>query len=322
MPRRMRTLLRYDRGGEFVELRQLRYALTLSETLHFRRAAEREYITPSALSQQIAKLETELGARLFERSSHNVRLTPAGQTLVTRAREVLAQAEGLRTDVVAEAAGLRGLLRIGLFAQAAAELTPLIMSSVASALPYLRLEICELHIADHLQRLLDGEVDVAVLNPPIGTDAVEVEPLFHEPRYALLPSASALAAAPSLRLSDLVREPHASAPGASAAWRAFWGAADGRTGPRRPGVEITTVSETLFSVAYHGIAVTFPASAVRRYPLPGVTAVPLVDAEPGETAVAARAGDDRPEVVAFKQIAREVARHHIGCVPHAILVGE
>jgi DNA-binding transcriptional LysR family regulator len=83
--------------------------------------------------------------------------------LVARAREMLQQAEGLRTDVVAEAAGLHGLLRIGLFAQAAAELTPLIMSSVASALPWMRLEICELHIADHLQRLLDDDVDVAVL---------------------------------------------------------------------------------------------------------------------------------------------------------------
>jgi DNA-binding transcriptional LysR family regulator len=146
--------------------------------------------------------------------------------------------------------------------------------------------------------------------------------LFHEPRYALLPSSNPLAEAPRLRLSDLVGEPFASAPGACATWRSFWGAAEGRTGPFRVGVEVTTVNETLFAVAYHGIAVTFPSSAVRRYPLPGLKAVPLVDAEPGETAVAARAGESRPAVLAFRQIAREVARQHIGCVPDAVLAGD
>jgi len=69
-----------------MELRQLRYFVTLAEELHFGHAAAREHIVQSALSQQLQRLERELGVQLLERSTHHVRLTPAGTAFLVEAR--------------------------------------------------------------------------------------------------------------------------------------------------------------------------------------------------------------------------------------------
>ena len=76
-----------------MELRQLRYFVTLAEELHFGRAAEREHIVQSALSQQVQRLERELGVRLLERSTHHVALTAAGVVFLVEARQILAHAD-------------------------------------------------------------------------------------------------------------------------------------------------------------------------------------------------------------------------------------
>ncbi len=92
---------------------QLRCVLAVAQDLHFTRAAAALGIAQSALSHQVATLEAELGARLFERTSRRVRLTAAGAALLPRARSVLAELDRLRTDVVAAGGAVAGRLRIG-----------------------------------------------------------------------------------------------------------------------------------------------------------------------------------------------------------------
>src|SRR5688500_13952604 len=79
-----------------MELRQLRYFVTLAEELHFGRAAARQHIVQSALSQQLSRLERELEVLLLERSTHHVQLTPAGSALLVEARQILAHVERAR----------------------------------------------------------------------------------------------------------------------------------------------------------------------------------------------------------------------------------
>src|ERR1700733_6807705 len=94
-----------------MELRQLRYFVTLAEELHFGRAAEREHIVQSALSQQLQRLERELGVRLLERSTHHVALTAAGAAFLAEARLILAHADRA-ADAARNAAAAGAPLRV------------------------------------------------------------------------------------------------------------------------------------------------------------------------------------------------------------------
>ena len=95
-----------------MELRQLRYFVTLAEELHFGHAATREHIVQSALSQQLQRLERELGVRLLERTTHHVRLTQAGAAFLVEARQILAQVDRAAT-VARDAVRATPSLRVG-----------------------------------------------------------------------------------------------------------------------------------------------------------------------------------------------------------------
>src|SRR3954453_8025852 len=101
----------YKEDGS-MELHQLRYVLAVAETSSFTRAAERCLVVQSALSHQIARLERELGARLFERTSRRVRLTPAGAAFLPAAHQCLDAAQRAAAEVAAAVGQVRGHLRV------------------------------------------------------------------------------------------------------------------------------------------------------------------------------------------------------------------
>src|SRR4030088_3513159 len=96
-----------------MELRQLRYCLAVADHLHFTRAAEALHVAQPALSQQIRRLEAELGLELFARTSRSVALTEAGEQVVVRARRILAEADAIGEDVDALRGVLRGRVVVG-----------------------------------------------------------------------------------------------------------------------------------------------------------------------------------------------------------------
>jgi DNA-binding transcriptional LysR family regulator len=125
-----------DRHGALVvrmeatgmELRQLRYFVTLAEELHFGRAAAREHIVQSGLSQQVQRLERELGVRLLERSTHHVALTVAGSVFLVEARQILAQVERA-AEVARSAVESSPRLRVGII-DAGCESMPQILQAL------------------------------------------------------------------------------------------------------------------------------------------------------------------------------------------------
>jgi DNA-binding transcriptional LysR family regulator len=121
-----------------MELRQLRYFVTLAEELHFGRAAEREHIVQSALSQQVQRLERELGVRLLERSTHHVSLTAAGAVFLAEARQILAHVD--RAAAAARrATGAAAPLRVGII-DASYDSMPQILHDVQATEPLLLAE--------------------------------------------------------------------------------------------------------------------------------------------------------------------------------------
>lgn len=304
-----------------MELRQLKYAVALADTLHFGRAAESQFITQSALSQQISRLERELGTPLFERSSHFVRVTPAGEMFISKARQILQDSEAVKAEVKRLAKGLVGHLRIGQFAEGAGELTPWIIRSFRDAYPQVELSMMELPMDNQVDLIESGQVDVAFVRAPFGDDRVVLARLFEEPRVVVLPSDHQLAEASTLSVAEILDEPFISGPESTPAqWRSFWSCDQERgEAPRKLLGTMNSVSEGLAAVAYLGGIDTIPTSASRIYAFPGVTYVPLTDAALSVSAVARRRNNDSPLVRAFQEVAREVCRSHIHLVPQAVL---
>ncbi|NIO42596.1 MAG: LysR family transcriptional regulator [Burkholderiales bacterium] len=161
-------------------LRQLRYLVTLSETLNFRRAAESLYVTQSTLSAGIKELENVLGATLVERDKRNVRFTPLGYEVVKRARKMLAEAEDLVQLARGSQEPLSGLLRLGVIPTIAPFLLPMVLPVLREAHPRLQLYLREDLTERLIERVESGELDFALIALPYDTKDLMVRELFKD----------------------------------------------------------------------------------------------------------------------------------------------
>lgn len=301
-----------------MEIRQLRYAVRLAETLHFGQAAECEFIAQSAFSLQIGRLERELGTPLFERAHHRVTLTQAGSMFVARAKRMLEDLQLASLEASKLGEGHTEVLRVGVFGEAAGELTHLIFSAFTEAHPLVRLEFTELSMVNQLEALKSGQVDVAILRSPIFDSSIDMETIFCEPRVAVVPVAHPLADAETLCIADLVDQKFAvAAEGAPVGWASYWSCDDQRGEPSRIAATVHSISESLATVAYAGAVDTFPGTASRMFPHPGVRYIPLMDAEQSTLCLTTVHGDRRPQLQALSAIIKTVVDSHISLVPGA-----
>lgn len=302
-----------------MEVRQLRYVVRLAETLHFGRAAQLEYIAQSAFSAHVARLERELGVRLFDRSNQRVALTAAGAAFVERAQRVLVGLGEAAAEARAHAPEARKVLRVGTLAEAAGELTPLIFSIYRELEPNVQLEFTELTMVDQLDRLVAGDVDVAILRMPMDDERITLRPIFSEPRVAAVPRRHALADAAVLSVDDLLDEPFAAAdPGSPAGWSSYWTCDDRRGEPGRVAARVRSVGESLMAISCLGAVDTFPWTAARLFRHAGVAYVPLCDAAPSTVALAIRQKESRPHVQAVGSAVERAVEEHLSVVPDAV----
>lgn len=147
-----------------VELRQLRYLVAVAKHGHITRAADDVHVTQSALSQQVRRLEAELGIELLHRTPTGVSLTPAGTDLVRRAEVVLAEVAAAEAEVLAHRSVVRGLVRVAATA-AAAPSVALALAGFHRERPDVRLVVRQASAVELPGLVARGTVDVAVGDP-------------------------------------------------------------------------------------------------------------------------------------------------------------
>ncbi|MFC7550443.1 LysR family transcriptional regulator [Plantactinospora sp. GCM10030261] len=191
-----------------MELQQIRYVLAVAETNSFTRAAERCLVVQSALSHQIARLERELGAKLFARTSRRVRLTPAGAAFLPAARECLDAAERAAAEVAAAVGEVRGRLAVGLIPTVAAVDVPRALGDFRQRHPQVRISLRVGASEDLVEQVRQGILDVAFLGLPTTSqpDGVTAHELGRDRLVAVVAPEHPLAGEPAVDLHRLSSE--------------------------------------------------------------------------------------------------------------------
>lgn len=280
-----------------MELRHLRYFAAVADTCHFGRAAEQLLVAQPALSYAIRQLEDELGVSLFNRTTRQVSLTPAGEFLQYEATRILAAIDDTERGVRRIAAGRSGLLRVGLTGTAAFSHLPRIARILRQELPGVAMETqADLLTPQQCDQLRSGALDVGVLRPPAVGDDIELRIIDVEPMVLVVSADHRLAAEPVVSLSDLRSESFVSYASRDSAVNDAVLRSCKRAGfvPHREHSAPGTAVLLALVAAGFGVAV-LPAS-VRALPLQGLVFRELTDGGSIELALAWRRGGDNPVV--------------------------
>ncbi len=190
-----------------MDLRQLQAFLAIVEAGGFSAAARRLNVSQPPLSMRIGALERDVGVSLLHRSRPRVTPTAAGEILLAHARRILAATDLALAETRRAARGEAGRVRLGFTSSAAHALLPRIMAAAARSLPGVALDLREMPIAEQLTALRRGEVDLAVVRPPIAGGGLHTLALGIDPFVLALPAGHRLARRRSVPLADTAGEP-------------------------------------------------------------------------------------------------------------------
>ncbi len=289
-----------------LDLRLVEYFVAVAEELHFGRAAQRLHIAQPSLSQQIRRLESQLGVTLLERNSRNVHLTRAGETLLHEGRRTLAQAQ---SAVQATRAAAGPSLVVGFYGSAGADHLPAVLRACGERLPELAVSVRELRLGV-LDEVTDGHVDIAFTRMLPSQSELEVLVIAHEPRLVALATTHPLAGRDSLRFAELASESFITNPVAPehGTRPSRWLAEQRRHGlPGRVAARSTGVLEILTLVAAGRGVCLVPSAVARHYRRAGVAYVAVTDAEPAVVSLAWRADSEDLRLGPFVELVSDIA---------------
>ena len=290
-----------------MELRHLRYFVAVAEELHFSRAAERLHVAQPAVSEQIRKLEAELGVRLLNRTKRTVSLTDAGAALLGEARRALQQVEVARlaTRDVAERTANR--LRIGYAPASLPAVVPKALAQLAVSMKSLETVLETGFGLELIAAVRDERLDAAIVPLPAPTAGRRTTQLGRERAVAALPVRHRHAVRPAIRLDQVAPERivvlarEANRPFYDAVLAACHSAGLSPSLVEMPGSSVGVESALLAVASGAGIAL-LPKSVAHRYCAPGVRFVPIDGDQPAvATAVLTRRDSAHLPTAAFVQ---------------------
>lgn len=260
-----------------MELQQLRYAVAIAEEQSFTRAAQRCFVVQSALSRQIKSLESELGVRLFARTSRKVEVTPAGEAFVKQARLCLQAAERAKASAAAAHGQIRGSLTIGVIPTVTAVDIAAVLGAFRRSYPEVGVHVRTGGSDEFLRRIAAGQLDVGVLGLAEGVTprGVQTRELSQERLVAVLSEGHRLAGRRRLRLKDLADEPFVDFPEGSSGREQSDLAFDRARLRREVSLEVNT-ADLLTGLVRQGLGVALVAPSVARE-APGCVCIPVSD---------------------------------------------
>ena len=188
-------------------MKQLQYLVSLADTQHFGRAAQRCHITQSTLSAGIRDLETVLGTPVAERTNRRVLITPVGARIAERAKSVLREAEEVMEVARAARTPMTGEMRLGVIPTIGPFVLPRIFPTLRARFPELTIYLREEQTAPLLARLQGGELDVALIALPYDTEDLRIDVLFEDELLFACNRNHALAGVDEISLEALADEP-------------------------------------------------------------------------------------------------------------------
>ena len=261
-----------------VDLQQLRYVVAVAGTRSFSRAAEQCFVVQSALSHQVAKLERELGLKLFARTSRRVEPTQAGTAFLPAARECLASAERAVTEAAAAVGEIRGRLRVGVIPTVAAVDIPGVLQRFRDRHPQVRVVLQMGRSNEMTARVAAGDLDAAFLGLPERDrpQGVNVRELARDESVAVLPAGHALASESPIPLARLAGETFVDFPAGSPGRVQSDLAFAGESLQRDVAFEVTT-ADLITRLVRQGLAVALLPSAFIGHGDTGLVTVPVVN---------------------------------------------
>lgn len=294
-----------------MEFRQVAYFVTVAEELHFRHAAERLHIVQPALSQQIARLEAELGVMLLSRTKRNVSLTAAGHAFLKDAKVMLELREQAIETARRVGRGEAGTLHAGFVGPAAYSVLRRVVRAYRASHPDVGLVLDELSTGEQLDRLSAGTLDLGIVRLPVDHDRLTIMPLVSEPIIVVLPEEHPLSADAVVDVADLAAEPFIIVSRSQEPIsfdRCVSLCARAGFSPRiaQEAMQIRTIVELVAA----GLGVSLAPESLAQLRLPGVVYRPVANGHDItlETGLAWRSDDTSPTVEGFVRTALDTVR--------------
>lgn len=262
-----------------IDIKPLRYFVTLAETRHFGRAATRLNLSQPPLSRQLAALEANLGVRLIERSPRSVTLTAAGERFYIDAKAILAALDQAASNARAAASGDAGKLAIGFTMCAAYSVVPGYARTFGAAFPEVALNLREVVSNDLAAQVLAGHIDAAIMFPSVPDKGLASRIVVSEPLCVALSRTHPKARARRLKIAQLAGEPFVLASEEVAPTLRTAILEHCRSGGFEPDIRFEVqLQQTVLSLVDEGVGIALVPASMRKAQLAGVVFRPLVDA--------------------------------------------
>jgi DNA-binding transcriptional LysR family regulator len=295
-----------------MNLRQLRFFVTVAEELHFGRAAERLCMTQPPLSQAILSLEQEMAVKLFKRTKRSVSLTPVGEHWLPRVRKLLDEAETLPQVARQLSKGEIGSLDLAFVTTADYNVLPKLISRYGAAYPEVRVSLREMTSDLQIEALLHGEINAGLIIPLHATlhASLSYMPLLSEPLVAVIPEEWAQSQRINcsrgiLNLKDMANEslvlfPRRIAPAFHDIITSYYALNGLEPVVRQEAIQM----QTIISLVSVGMGIAFVPRSLKNLGRAGVRYMPLEDEPPQiETGLVWRRDDQSPTLKRFVEIA-------------------